>query len=173
MLRSLTPSEIWSKSASRLTLAFALNCSSLVLRRRCSASSRAMRSSSTAANSSPDSGTSASPMISTGTEGPAFLTVLPLSSVIARTRPTAVPAMTISPEFSVPFCTRTVATGPRPLSSLASRTSPFARRFGFAFSSFMSATSSTLSRRSSMPFFVIADTGTQMTSPPHSSGTSS
>ena len=171
MLRSLTPSEICANRSLRLTFAFALNCSSFVFSRRCSASSRAMRSSSTAANSSPDSGTSARPMISTGTDGPADFTFLPLSSVIARTRPTAVPAMTMSPLCSVPFCTSTVATGPRPRSSFASMTRPFARRFGFALSSFMSATSSRFSSRSSRPSPVTAETGTQITSPPHSSGT--
>ena len=37
--------------------------------------------------------------------------------VIARTRPNTAPASTMSPRFSVPDCTSTVATGPRPLSS--------------------------------------------------------
>ena len=92
---------------------------------------------------------------------------------MVRTRPTAVPAITISPERSVPFCTSTVATGPRPLSSLDSMTIPLARRFGLARRSFMSATSNTLSSSWSMPSCLSAETGTQMTSPPHSSGTRS
>ena len=112
-------------------------------------------------------------MISTGTDGPASVSCLPLSFVIARTLPTAVPAITMSPAWSVPFCTSTVATGPRPLSSFASMTIPLARRVGSAFSSFISATSSTASSRSSMPCLVTAETGTHITSPPHSSGTRS
>ena len=103
------------------TLLFrAFFCSDL----RCSANSRAMRSSATAWKSSPASGTSPMPMISTGTEGPASVTFWPLSLVMARTRPTAVPAMITSPCFRVPFCTSRVATGPRPLSSRASMTAP-------------------------------------------------
>ena len=49
-----------------------------------------------------------------------------LSSVIARTRPNTAPASTTSPRFSVPECTSTVATGPRPLSRRDSMTMPFA-----------------------------------------------
>ena len=45
----------------------------------------------------PAPGTSARPVISTGVEGPAVLTVRPLSSVMTRTRPTAVPAIRTSP----------------------------------------------------------------------------
>ncbi len=64
-----------------------------------------------------------------------------------------------------------VATGPRPLSSCASMTVPMARRLGFAFSSWRSATRSTTSSRSSRPTPVLADTGTSGTSPPYSSMT--
>ncbi len=46
---------------------------------------------------------SARPMISTGTDGPASLTVLPLSSRITRTLPTDIPAMSTSPAWRVPF----------------------------------------------------------------------
>ena len=53
----------------------------------------------------------------------------------ARTLPTIVPAMSVSPTRSVPSWTRIVATGPRPLSSFASSTVPDALRFGFALSS--------------------------------------
>ena len=56
----------------------------------------------------------------------------------ARTRPTIGPAMNVSPTLSVPSCTSTVATCPRPLSSFASSTVPVALRFGFALSSRMS-----------------------------------
>ena len=66
--------------------------------------------------SSPASGTSDRPWISTGIAGPASCTALPVSSVIARTRPNTAPASTMSPRFSVPDCTSTVATGPLPLS---------------------------------------------------------
>ena len=76
-----------------------------------------------------------SPSTSTGVEGPADFTGLPRSSISARTRPTTGPAMKLSPTWSVPSWTSTVATGPRPLSSLASSTVPVALRFGFAFNS--------------------------------------
>ena len=55
---------------------------------------------------------------------------LPRSSMSARTRPTIGPAMNVSPTRSVPSCTRTVATGPRPLSSFASSTVPDALPLG-------------------------------------------
>ena len=48
----------------------------------------------------------------------------PRSSMSARTRPTTGPAMKLSPTLSVPSCTSTVATGPRPRSSLVSSTVP-------------------------------------------------
>ena len=93
----ISPAWIWLNRSSRVTLPTLLFmlffCSAL----RCSASSRAMRSSATAWKSSPASGTSPIPMISTGTEGPASVTFWPLSLVMARTRPTAVPAMITSP----------------------------------------------------------------------------
>ena len=50
----------------------------------------------------------------------------PRSSLIARTRPQAEPETKTSPTFSVPFCTSTVATGPRPTSLRASSTAPCA-----------------------------------------------
>ena len=67
-------------------------------------------------------------MTSTGCEGPAALTALPSSLSMARTRPYAVPATIVSCTRSVPFCTRTVAIGPLPRSSRASRY-PLARGF--------------------------------------------
>ncbi len=65
----------------------------------------------------------------------------PLSSSIARTRPHSAPATTMSPCCSVPFCTSTVATGPRPRSSRLSITVPSAARSGLAFRSRISACS--------------------------------
>ncbi len=70
-----------------------------------------------------------------------------------------VPAMNVSPTRSVPSCTRIVATGPRPLSSLASSTVPDALRFGFAFSSLSSVTSSTISSSAGMFSRFFAETG--------------
>ena len=57
-------------------------------------------------------------------DGPAAFVGRPRSSMSARTRPTIGPAMNVSPTWSVPSWTRTVATGPRPLSSFDSRTVP-------------------------------------------------
>ena len=174
MFRSfISPCLIWLNRSSRLTLPTgaeaAIFCSCL----RCSTSSRAMRSSATAWKSSPAPGTSPMPMISTGTEGPASVSFSPLALVMARTRPTAVPAMITSPCFRVPFCTSRVATGPRPLSSRASMTAPWAERLGLALSSCISAVRLTISSRLSMPSPVLAEMGQMMVSPPHSSGTSS
>jgi hypothetical protein len=76
--------------------------------------------------SSPAIGTSDRPWISTGIDGPAASIGLPFSSSMARTRPTRRPASTMSPRFSVPDCTRIVATGPLPLSRRASMTRPLA-----------------------------------------------
>ena len=105
--------------------------------------------------------------------GPASLTCLPLSSIIARTRPHAPPATIGSPTFSVPLSTSTVATGPRPVSRLASSTMPLARPVGLAVSSSSSATAASCSSRSSMPRSCCADISTTIVSPPHDSGTSS
>ena len=58
---------------------------------RKSAISRALRSSPSTMTSSPASGTSDRPWISTGMAGPALDTALPFSSVIARTRPNTAP----------------------------------------------------------------------------------
>ena len=57
----------------------------------------------------------------------------------------------MSPTRSVPVWTMIVATGPRPLSSWASMIVPTASRFGFALSSWRSATSRMISSSSSMP----------------------
>ena len=85
----------------------------------------------------------------------------------------AVPAMTTSPLCRVPFCTRIVAIGPRPLSSLDSMTVPRASLSGLALRFWTSATRLIISSSSSMPSPVLAETLTHTTSPPHSSGTRS
>src|SRR5919206_336402 len=78
-----------------------------------------------------------------------------------------------SPTRSVPRWTRTVATGPRPLSSLPSMTTPcgswptLARRSREA-----SAVSRIAASRSSRPWRVVAETSTNIVSPPYSSATS-
>ncbi len=128
---------------------------------------------SCARNTSPALGTSDNPRISTGVEGVASFTLLPLSSIMALTLPWHAPAETKSPTCSVPFCTRTVATGPRPLSSSASITSPLARLLGFAFSSIISAVRRIVSSKSSIPSPDFADTGTNSVFPPQSVATSS
>jgi hypothetical protein len=53
-----------------------------------------------------------------------FLDLLTVSLMRARTRPHAAPATIGSPTRSVPCCTSTVATGPRPMSRLDSSTTP-------------------------------------------------
>ena len=169
----ISPSLICSNRLSRVTLLYWLNSCSLASCFLCSTSSLASFSSATALNTSPALGTSPRPVISTGVEGPAWAIALPLSSVMVLTLPTDVPAIRTSPDLSVPFCTRSVATGPLPLSSLASITVPFASLSGLALSSLTSATSSIFSSRSSIPIPVFAETGTAITSPPHSSTTRS
>ena len=121
--------------------------------------------------SSPACGTSVRPWISTGIDGPASLIGLPFSSSMARTRPYEEPARITSPRFSVPDCTRIVATGPLPLSRRPSTTRPRAGASIGAFSSSTSACSSTCSSSASIPAPVLADTGTNGDSPPYSSGT--
>ena len=78
--------------------------------------------------------------------------------------------MKLSPTFSVPSCTSTVATGPRPRSSLASSTVPDALRLALAFSSRMSADSRIISSSWSRFSRFFADTGTVTVLPPQSSG---
>ena len=143
------------------------------LRVRNSAISRARLSFSTATNGSPADGTPARPRISTGADGPASVTARALSSSMARTRPHSAPATTMSPCRSVPFCTSTVATGPRPRSSRLSITVPSAARSGFAFRSRISACSEIASVSLSRPVFLVAETSTSCVSPPISSTTTS
>src|SRR6516165_9366222 len=80
------------------------------------------------------------PRISTGVDGPASSIWAPRSSNMARTLPYTLPTTKLSLVRKVPFCTSTVATGPRPLSSLASSTTPVAGRSALALSSCRSAT---------------------------------
>ena len=101
------------------------------------------------------------------------MTLLPLSSIMALTLPWLAPAEIKSPTCSVPFCTSTVATGPRPLSSSASITRPLAFLFGFAFNSMISAVKRIVSNRSSKPSPDLADTGTNSVDPPQSTGINS
>ena len=75
------------------------------------------------------------------------------------------------PVLKVPFCTRSVATGPLPLSRLASITTPEASALGFAFKSCTSATSRIYSNSSSIPVPCKAETLTVIVSPPQASGT--
>ena len=109
--------------------------------------------------------------MTTGVDGPALVTRLPCSFSSARTRPKVSPTTMMSPTLSVPVWTSAVATGPRPLSSLASTIVPMASRFGLALSSWRSATSRIISISSSSPMRVLAETGTSGTSPPYSSTT--
>mmetsp|Transcript_29449 Transcript_29449/g.74033 ORF Transcript_29449/g.74033 Transcript_29449/m.74033 type:complete len:346 (-) Transcript_29449:524-1561(-) len=133
---------------------------------------RARASDSLAAtmNSSPAEGTMLSPITSTAVEGPASLRLAWMPSVIARILPKAAPATVESPTRSVPFCTSSVAMGPRLRSRCASMTVPAARRSGCAKMSVTSDTSEMVSSRSSMPAPVLALMGIIGTSPPHSSG---
>ena len=103
-------------------------------------------------------------------DGPASSTSRPSSSRIARTRPYSKPHRTMSPLCRVPSRTRTVATGPRPLSRKDSMTAPLAIPLRTAFSSRTSACSRIASSRSSMPVPAFAETWTNWLSPPHSSG---
>ena len=121
-------SPIWSNMFSSFAACCFASFTSRNLPWRNSAISRALRSSPSTITSSPASGTSDRPWISTGIAGPASCTGLPFSSVIARTRPNTAPASTMSPRFSVPDCTSTVATGPRPLSRRDSITMPLRGR---------------------------------------------
>ena len=130
-----------------------------------------MSSCETANILSPALGTCSKPSTLTAAEGPASLTVLPLSSIMARTRPVIVPDIMLSPVRRVPFWMSTVATGPLPLSSWASMTAPRASLAGLARSSFISATRRIFSKSSSMPWPVLQEIRHTGVSPPHSSGT--
>ena len=120
---------------------------------------------------SPACGTSDKPNTSTGVEGSAFWILSPLSDNKALTLPQAVPTTIQFPALNVPFWTRSVATGPLPLSKFASITTPEASALGLAFKSWTSATSKMYSNNSSIPVPWRAETFTVIVSPPHSSGT--
>ena len=105
----------------------------------------AIFSSFTSYRVSPASGTSVSPIISTGVDGPANFTFLPLSFTIERILPIDVPTTTVSPTSSLPLCTSIDAIAPLFLSSLASKTAPLACLFGLAFNSKTSASNNTIS----------------------------
>ncbi len=88
---------------------------------------------------------------------------------MALTLPLVAPATIGSPTRRDPPCTSTVATGPLPLSNSASITVPTALLSGLALNSSTSATKRTISNRVSIPSLFLADTGTDITSPPQSS----
>ena len=119
---------------------------------RASPTVRAVFSSGAARNSSPASGTEprARAPRPASTDRPTLI-CSPLSLIIARTSPQAGPATIGSPTLSSPLSTRIVATGPRPLSRLASSTMPLARPVGFAWRSSSSATTRSCSSSSSTP----------------------
>ena len=82
-----SPSAIWLNSSSKDTFCMALIWAALILSLRSSATWRVSLSASATFITSPASGTSLKPRISTGVEGPALFTVRPLSSIMARMRP--------------------------------------------------------------------------------------
>ena len=137
--------------------------------RRLFAISRASCSVSSTWNVSPAVGAPFSPRMITGSAGPAFSMRWLRSLNIALMRPHDVPAMTLSPIFSVPLLTRTVETYPRPLSSDDSMMEPVARRFGLALRSSISASKSTFSSSSSTPTPFFALISWHWYLPPHSS----
>jgi len=122
---------------------------------------------------SPADGTPDSPSTSTGSDGPADATFLPVGSISARMRPECAPTTIASPSLSVPFWIRAVATGPRPRSSRLSMMTPLAARFGFALSSRISDCSAVISSSCSIPVPFLAEVGTKIVWPPQSSGTRS
>ncbi len=143
--------------------------SSLISWRRSAAMFLASLSFLTTSNTVPAVGTSAQPMISTGSDGPAVFRRSPRSFIIALTRPLTDPATNASDCFSVPRLTITVAVGPMPCSSWDSTTTPTAVGLGFALYSWSCAMRSITSSRLSTPSPVRADTSTDGTSPPSSS----
>ena len=131
--------------------------------------SRARASESTTTIWSPGSGAPSRPRTSTGVAGRASSTCWPRSFERAFTRPHWPPATMISPRFSVPRLTSTVATGPLPLSSLDSMTTPSASRSGLALSSRISASAEMVCVSSSRPVFLRAETKTAGVWPPMAS----
>mmetsp|Transcript_13417 Transcript_13417/g.45217 ORF Transcript_13417/g.45217 Transcript_13417/m.45217 type:complete len:300 (+) Transcript_13417:581-1480(+) len=140
---------------------------------RNSTTSLARASDGTTSSSSPARGISRIPLTRTGTAGPASDSCAPSSSSSSRTLPQPCPATTWSPCRRAPRCTSTVLRIPRPLPITDSRTVPSAGPSGAARSSSISACSAMLSRSSSSPTRLVAETGTSGTSPPYSSSTTS
>ncbi len=173
LISATSPSAIASNMPCSFAFCWSESLFSLILASRVSANSFALRSFSTTNTSSPAFGTPDRPSTTAGIEGPADLTLLDDSSYIARTRPNWVPASSNCPCFNKPDCTSTVATGPRPLSSVASTTIPLAFPLSTASSSRISACSRIASSKASTPSPVIAETLTKIFSPPHSSGITS
>ncbi len=172
-LSSLTvPSWASLNTSSSETLRPERRASASVFRRlaRSPASWRARRSFSTTRTISPASGTPSKPSTSTGCPGVARLSLVPMKSCIARTRPKWAPATSASPTRSVPRWISTVTTGPRPGSSLDSITVPDASALLLAFSSSRSVTTWIVSSSPSRPWWVFALTSTNSISPPHSAG---
>ena len=82
--------------------------------------------------SSPARGFASNPRTSTGVDGRASFIFFPLPLRRALTFPHSEPETNISLTLSVPFWTRTVATGPLPFSNLDSIIAPLADLFGFS-----------------------------------------
>ena len=102
----------------------------------------------------------------------ASVTRWPRKSCIARTRPQCSPATSASLTSIRPRSTSSVTTGPRPGSRRDSITNPDASAAGLAFSSWISASVTSVSSRSSRFWCVLADTSTNSVSPPQSAGVS-
>ena len=157
---------IVSNKLSRVTCCTFARCFCKAFWARCSPTERAVFSSSKTTNLSADSGTSFKPVISTGIDGVAFLTLLPLSLVITRTRPNVFPTTIGSPTSRVPCWTKMSATGPRPRDNLASTTVPIAFWCGSALSSRTSACKRIICNNSSSLSPVLAEILTKIVSPP-------
>ena len=103
-----------------------------------------------ATNVSPASGTEGSPRISTGVDGPASFDSSSLVVNHCTHFAVATSACNRLTNLKVPFCTRTVATGPRPYqTSLNDKTSRITLRV--AFNSSTSAVRRIISKRFSIP----------------------
>ena len=171
--RSSRTSPAWnfSNNCSKVTAFVGFSASALWMFLRSLVIARACLSDLTTWNKSPATGTSLRPITAIGAEGSATSTWLPKWSNIARKRPWVVPTTTIFPTFRVPFWINRVAKTPLERSFLASITVPMTRPFGLAWISELSATSNMASRRSSKPSWRLAEMGTTIVSPSHSSGT--
>ena len=124
----------------------------------------------TATSSSPALGTPLRPTTSTGRPGsiPTVLT-LPVKSFSVRTFPHSLPTTIESPRLSSPAVTITMATGPCPLSTLASTTTPFAGTSTAACGSSNSDSINSACSSSFSPTPLGAASSTTCTVPPYSS----